>query len=50
MLKIITAKILKIVLLVSGINPEDFDIYGMDGTLESEDEKTPLNNMNETPR
>merc|ERR1719410_681701 len=35
---------------VPGINPEDFDIYGMDGTLESEDEKTPLNNMNETPR
>jgi len=36
----------------SGINPDDFDIYGMDGgTLGSDDEKTPLNaNNQETPR
>lgn len=38
--------------LASGINPDDFDIYGMDGgTLGSDDEKTPLNaNNQETPR
>jgi hypothetical protein len=36
-------------LTVSGPNPEDFEIYGMDGTGE-EDEKTPLNPNADTPR
>lgn len=40
--------------LVSGINPEEFAIYGMDGTDtgtgDSEDEKTPLHANNEAPR
>jgi len=34
---------------VSGPNPEDFEIYGMDGTGE-DDDKTPLNPNAETPR
>jgi len=34
---------------VSGPNPEDFEIYGMDGTGE-DDEKTPLNPNTDTPR
>jgi len=33
-----------------GIDPSDFEIYGMDGGVESGDEKTPLNNSSETSR
>jgi len=36
---------------VPGINPSDFEIYGMDGGAGgSDEEKTPLNNIKDTPR